>query len=467
MSSPPTTSAPSGPGRRIVVRLRAGLRAPSPLGTALTAVVLFLVVFGLLMVLSSSSIESHTDGNGFFGRFWSQWMFALVGVALLLIVPQLPRRLIQRAAVILLLVACVLQFLAITTPLGVKIGDNTNWIRIGPLAGQPSEGIKLGLAIWLGITLGGREHDLSDWRTLARRVLPLAAPALILVQLGGDLGTTVVMAAFTLGAAFFAGARLKHLGTVLGTAAVAALLLAVSSETRRGRVSAFFGGTSTANPDVNWQLDNAHYALASGGVWGVGLGNSHAKWSWLPSADTDFIFAVIGEELGLVGAALVIVLFALLALILIAIVRTTPDPVARITTGTVLIWLVFQAFVNIAVVLGLLPTLGVPLPFVSAGGTAMVSSLAAMGVVLSFTRRGRGERSGRMDGADSADSTPARKHTVSPRGWSDARRMSAADASVDPWSNTSPPRSRAASPSPHRASGGPARRSSAPGSSTD
>jgi UDP-N-acetylglucosamine--N-acetylmuramyl-(pentapeptide) pyrophosphoryl-undecaprenol N-acetylglucosamine transferase/cell division protein FtsW len=367
--------------------LKESAALPSAFGTLLAAVVLFLVVFGLVMVLSASSVESFTDGNGFFGRFGSQGGYAVLGVVLMVIVARLPRRTVQRAAVVVLMLSCVLQILALATPLGVKIGDNTNWIRIGPIAGQPSEGIKLGLVIWLGMMLGRRPEELQDWRTLARRIVPVAGPALLLVVLGGDLGTTVVMAAFTLGALYFAGVRLKHLGVVLGAGAFVAILIALSSATRRGRISAFFGGTSAVNPDVNWQVDNAHYALASGGLWGVGLGNSHAKWSWLPSADTDFIFAVIGEELGLIGACVVLLLFAMLAVLMVRLVRTTPDPVVRITTGTVLVWLIFQAFVNIGVVLGLIPTLGVPLPFISAGGTALIASLVAMGVVLSYTRR--------------------------------------------------------------------------------
>ncbi|GAA0411858.1 FtsW/RodA/SpoVE family cell cycle protein [Leifsonia naganoensis] len=388
MTAPPPSAPATGAGpRRILIRLKESAALPSAFGTLLAAVVLFLVVFGLVMVLSASSVESFTDGNGFFGRFGSQGGYAVLGVVLMVIVARLPRRTVQRVAVVVLVLSCVLQILALATPLGVKIGDNTNWIRIGPIAGQPSEGIKLGLVIWLGMMLGRRPEELQDWRTLARRIVPVAGPALLLVVLGGDLGTTVVMAAFTLGALYFAGVRLKHLGVVLGAGAFVAILIALSSATRRGRISAFFGGTSAVNPDVNWQVDNAHYALASGGLWGVGLGNSHAKWSWLPSADTDFIFAVIGEELGLIGACVVLLLFAMLAVLMVRLVRTTPDPVVRITTGTVLVWLIFQAFVNIGVVLGLIPTLGVPLPFISAGGTALIASLVAMGVVLSYTRR--------------------------------------------------------------------------------
>ncbi|WP_144267624.1 peptidoglycan glycosyltransferase FtsW [Leifsonia xyli] len=380
-----TASAAGGP-RRLLVRLRGGIRRPSAIGVVLSATVLFLVVFGLLMVLSASAVESYTDGLGFFARFGSQGAYAAVGVVVMLAVSRLPRLWTRRAAMAVLLVSCLLQLLALTTPLGVQIGDNTNWVRIGPLTGQPSEGIKLGLVVWLGFALGRDQDELKNWRTLARRILPVAAPSLLLVMAGGDLGTTVVMAVFTIGAAFFAGVRMKHLGAVMGVGAFAAILIALSSATRRGRLSAFFGGTSAVNPDVNWQLDNAHYALASGSVWGVGLGNSHAKWSWLPSADTDFIFAVIGEELGLIGACVVLLLFVLLAVLLLRIVRTAPDATARVTTATVLVWLIFQAFVNVGVVLGLLPTLGVPLPFISAGGTALISSLTAIGVVLSFVQ---------------------------------------------------------------------------------
>jgi cell division protein FtsW (lipid II flippase) len=168
--------------------------------------------------------------------------------------------------------------------------------------------------------------------------------------------------------------------------AVVALLVAFSSKSRIGRIAAMFGGTSAANPDVNWQINNGYFALASGGVFGVGLGNSHSKWSWLPAADTDFIFAIIGEELGLIGAIVVLILFVLLAVVFLRIIHASSDPFARVTTAAIMVWLIGQAFVNIAVVLGVIPVLGVPLPLISAGGTAMISSMVAIGIVLSFTR---------------------------------------------------------------------------------
>jgi cell division protein FtsW len=204
----------------------------------------------------------------------------------------------------------------------------------------------------------------------------------------------MIMAGFVLGALFFAGVKLRHL--IIGSAiiAAAAVVVALTSASRVGRISAFFGGTSAVNPDVQWQINNGNYALASGGIFGVGLGNSHAKWSWLPAADTDFIFAVIGEELGLIGAVLVLVLFVLLAITFLRIINASTDPFARITTAAIMVWIIGQALVNIGVVLGVIPVLGVPLPLISAGGTAMISSMFAIGIVLSFAR----ESSHRPDG---------------------------------------------------------------------
>jgi UDP-N-acetylglucosamine--N-acetylmuramyl-(pentapeptide) pyrophosphoryl-undecaprenol N-acetylglucosamine transferase/cell division protein FtsW len=215
----------------------------------------------------------------------------------------------------------------------------------------------------------------------------VAGGAVALVTLGGDLGTTMIMAALILGALFFAGVRLRYLATGVVFVAIAAVIVAMSSASRLGRIAALFGGSSAANPDVNWQIDNGFYALASGGVFGVGLGNSHSKWSWLPAADTDFIFAIIGEELGLIGAVVVLLLFVLLAVVFLRIIHASTDPFARVTTAAIMVWLIGQAFVNIAVVLGVIPVLGVPLPLISAGGTAMISSMIAIGIVLSFARQ--------------------------------------------------------------------------------
>jgi UDP-N-acetylglucosamine--N-acetylmuramyl-(pentapeptide) pyrophosphoryl-undecaprenol N-acetylglucosamine transferase/cell division protein FtsW len=353
----------------------------------LLGVTLFMVVFGLVMVLSSSAVESHNDSDNFFSRFWSQGAYALVGLPVMFLVSRIRPGFWKKSIWFFLAAACFLQLLVLLTPLGVEIGGNRNWIRIGSFTAQPSEAIKLALVVWLGVVLARKRDVLGQWKHVAVPVVPIAGGAVALVLLGGDLGTTMILSALILGALFFAGVRMRFLATGMVAVGIVAIIVALSSASRVGRIAAFFGGSSAANPDVGWQITNGFYALASGGVFGVGLGNSHSKWSWLPAADTDFIFAIIGEELGLIGAVVVLLLFVLLAVVFLRIIHASTDPFARVTTAAIMVWLIGQAFVNIAVVLGVIPVLGVPLPLISAGGTAMISSMIAIGIVLSFARQ--------------------------------------------------------------------------------
>ncbi|MDR6970901.1 putative lipid II flippase FtsW [Leifsonia shinshuensis] len=388
---PHSTARPETPTRlgALTTRIQLGRSMTSESANyfLLLGVTLFMVVFGLVMVLSSSAVESHNDSDNFFSRFWSQGAYALVGLPLMFVVSRIPRTFWKKSIWFFLAAACFLQVLVLLTPLGMEIGGNRNWLKIGSLTVQPSEAIKLALVVWLGVVLARKRDVLDQWKHVAIPVVPVAGGAVALVTLGGDLGTTMIMAALILGALFFAGVRLRYLATGVVFVAIAAVIVAMSSASRLGRIAALFGGSSAANPDVNWQIDNGFYALASGGVFGVGLGNSHSKWSWLPAADTDFIFAIIGEELGLIGAVVVLLLFVLLAVVFLRIIHASTDPFARVTTAAIMVWLIGQAFVNIAVVLGVIPVLGVPLPLISAGGTAMISSMIAIGIVLSFARQ--------------------------------------------------------------------------------
>jgi cell division protein FtsW len=215
--------------------------------------------------------------------------------------------------------------------------------------------------------------------------------SILLVLMGGDLGTGIILVAIVLGALFFAGVRLRYLAIPTIVMAGAIAVMTLSGGSRQDRILAWQSGCTSdgAYLGLCWQTLHGWWALASGGLFGVGLGNSKAKWSWLPEADNDFIFAIIGEELGLLGAIVVLALFVILAFSFIRVVRTSTDPVAKITVSAVLAWIMTQAFVNIAVVLGLLPVLGVPLPLISAGGSALVTTLLAIGVVLSYARQPR------------------------------------------------------------------------------
>jgi cell division protein FtsW len=190
------------------------------------------------------------------------------------------------------------------------------------------------------------------------------------------------------GAVFFAGVKLRYLAVPIVAAGIAGLMFAFGTSSRQDRWQAFFSGCGSSDDYSGscWQTVHGWWALASGGIFGVGLGNSKAKWSWLPEADNDFIFAIIGEELGLLGAIVVLLLFIVIAISFVRIIRANPDPFAKLVVSSVMVWIIGQAFVNIAVVLGVLPVLGVPLPLISAGGSALVTTLFAIGIVLSFAR---------------------------------------------------------------------------------
>ncbi|MEO7350227.1 MAG: putative lipid II flippase FtsW [Terrimesophilobacter sp.] len=353
---------------------------------------LFLVIFGLVMVLSSSSVTSLSSNGDPFTGFLRQAMFALLGVPVMFVAARLPPIFWKKWAGVALLVALSLQFLVVATGLGVDANGNRNWIRFGEsVSFQPSELVKVALVVWLGLMLAKRLDFLDNWRNLIRPIGLISGAAIFLVLLGGDLGTAIILVALIVGALFFAGVKLRHLVVPLIVMAIAAYVLTMSVRSLQDRILAWQSGCESdgAYHGLCWQTLHGWWALASGGLFGVGLGNSKAKWSWLPEADNDFIFAIIGEELGLLGAIVVLALFVVLAFSFIRIIRASTDPAAKITVSAVLAWIMTQAFVNIAVVLGLLPVLGVPLPLISAGGSALVTTLLAIGIVLSYARQPR------------------------------------------------------------------------------
>ncbi len=406
MASPPRSRAHrQAAPLAVAVHGEAGASAHIKLGRVFTAestnyflllgTTLFLVVFGLVMVLSSSSVDSYLDSGGFFGGLIRQGIFALVGVPLMLVISRLPQRFWQRVAWPTLIVSCLLQCLVIFTDLGVEVADNTNWLKLGGFQFQPSEIIKVALVIWLGVILGKKRDKLDDWRHVLIPVFGVGGGAVMLVLIGGDLGTVMIMAGILFGALYFAGVKLRMLAIPFLVGSAAALGVAFSSENRMTRIMSFVGdGCDTIDGsilDTCWQPLHGTWALANGGIFGVGLGNSTAKWSWLPEADNDYIFAIIGEELGLIGAIVVLCLFILLAFAFIRIMRSSANVQVKVTTAAVMVWIIGQAFINIGVVLGVFPVLGVPLPLISAGGTALLTTLIAIGVVLSFARGDQAE----------------------------------------------------------------------------
>lgn len=391
MTSPTRTTRPQkgADGSGLAARIRLGaFRAESKDYFLLLGTVLFLVVLGLVMVLSSSIVQSGLENNGdFTSRAMQQATYALIGVPVMLLAGRMPETFWMRIAWIALGISCALQLLVVATPLGVEVGGNTNWLRIGGVQFQPSELIKVALVIWLGLIVTKKKDQLGDFTHGILPILLVGGGAIGLVLLGGDLGTVMVMAGMLLGTLFLIGVRLRLLLVPLLFGVVAFGLVAVSSESRMKRITAFLQEHCTQFDTADcWQIQHGTFALANGGIFGVGLGNSAAKWSWLPAADNDFIFAIIGEELGLIGAIVVLGLFVLLALALARVLRAAETPFAKTVAAAVLVWVIGQACVNIGVVLGVFPVLGVPLPLVSAGGTALLTTLFAIGIVLSVAR---------------------------------------------------------------------------------
>jgi len=362
-------------------------RVDSPLVTSLLAVTALLVGFGLLMVLSASSVTSGiNNGGNFLYDAMIQLLGALLGITIAVTFSRFSVNFWRRWRNSFVLLGVVLQSLVLFTPLGVESGGNRNWLDIGFTTIQPSEFIKLAVIVWLAVWLHDNprfmELDPTEWRQPAAwTLLPLA-----LVALGRDLGTSIVLFLIILGMFAFAGMPARPMLYALGAAALFGAMYIAFSDRRQRFITWITGCRPEDYEGVCWQNIHGYWALGSGGLFGLGAGSSRSKWSWLPHADSDYIFAIVGEEFGLVGATFVVAIFVVLAITLVRLMRAYPQPLTRSLIGGVLIWLVGQAFINIGVVLGIFPVLGVPLPFVSSGGSALLANLMAVGVVVSCVR---------------------------------------------------------------------------------
>jgi len=345
---------------------------------------MLLLVLGLVMVLSSSSVESLASGDSPYTVFLSQAQYALIGLPLMWLASRVKPAAYQRLAWPLLAVGIAAQML-VYTPLGLGKGGNTGWIHLGGFTAQPAEALKLALVVWLGMMLARKQPLFDDWKHAALPALPVAAGAIGLVLLGHDLGTAITMIILVAGALFVAGVPMRIFGGAGVLAAIGVAVLATASSSRVDRITNWFTGECDVTAGC-YQTMHGMQALATGGWFGLGLGQSREKWSYLPEAHNDFIFAIIGEELGLIGTLLVLALFGVLAFAMLRIIARHRDPFAQIVTGGVAAWIIGQALVNMGVVVGLLPVIGVPLPLVSAGGSALITSLVALGVVTSFAR---------------------------------------------------------------------------------
>jgi cell division protein FtsW len=380
----PAKKSHANPIQKFLSWLQDNFKAESIYFYRLAGLTLFLVIFGLVMVLSSSSIDSLVANRNAYYIFSRQSLYALIGIGAMLIMASLPVALIRKLSGIVLLFSLGLQ--SLVPFIGISVNGNTNWLSVAGYTLQPSEFLKLTLIIYMGWFIARREHEVDDPKRVTFPLLVLGGVAIALVMAGGDLGTAIIFALIIFGVLLVSGAPIKTLAQVGLVAIAFAALAAASSASRMARITAWLNPGSESSGAFNWQYEHGTWALAAGGVFGVGLGNSKMKWSWIPEVENDFIFAVIGEELGLIGALVVIGLFALLVAALLRVMLRSHDTFARVATLGVLIWIIGQSAVNISVVLGILPVLGVPLPLISAGGSSLIATLAGIGLVLAFEK---------------------------------------------------------------------------------
>jgi cell division protein FtsW len=349
---------------------------------------LLLTVLGLVMVYSASiiwALKLSLPATYFFRK---QLVAAVLGTVLLLLASRMPAKL-HRALSYPLLVGTVFLMVLVQIPgIGRSVNGNQNWIYLGgPFQLQPSEFGKLALILW-GADLLARKQDkrlLAQWKHLLVPLVPVAFMLLGLIMLGGDMGTAIILTAILFGLLWLAGAPTRLFSGVLAVAGLVGFMLIKTNENRLSRFSCV--GAIDLGPNGEcWQAVHGIYALASGGWFGSGLGASVEKWGQLPEPHTDFIFAVTGEELGLAGTLSVLALFAALGYAGIRVAGRTEDPFVRYAAGGVTTWITVQAVVNIGAVLGLLPIAGVPLPLFSYGGSALLPTMFAIGLLIAFAR---------------------------------------------------------------------------------
>lgn len=375
--------------RRFLTRARKAWDRPLTAYYLILGGSLLITVLGLVMVYSASQItalQKSLPGTFFFRK---QFLAAAIGTVLLLLASRMPVKL-HRALAYPILAGCVFLMALVQVPgIGQSINGNQNWIAIGgSFQIQPSEFGKLALVLW-GADLLARKEDkrlLAQWKHMLVPLVPVAFLLLGLIMLGGDMGTAIILTAILFGLLWLAGAPTRLFVGVLSITGFIGFILISTSANRMARL-ACIGATEPRTDGADcWQAVHGIYALASGGIFGSGLGASVEKWGQLPEAHTDFIFAVTGEELGLAGTLSVLALFAALGYAGIRVAGRTEDPFVRYAAGGVTTWITAQAVINIGAVLGLLPIAGVPLPLFSYGGSALLPTMFAIGLLIAFAR---------------------------------------------------------------------------------
>lgn len=345
-------------------------------------------MFGLVMVLSASSVASTYDYDSPFSEFEKQLVWAGVGAVVFLIARSVDYRWLQRIAIPLAVLAGLLLVATLVPGIGLKINGSRRWIAAGPIVIQPAELAKVAMVVFVADLLTRRARYMDRASLTVRPVLVVLGTYCALILAQPKLGTTIVLGAIAFSMLFIGGAKIANLASWSLALIVAGAYFALSAPYRRRRIFAFLDPFADPLGD-GLQTIQSQVGIASGGLLGVGLGAGRTKWGFLPYAETDFIFALIAEEVGLVGGSAVILAFLLLGYFGARVALKAPDRFGMLLAVGVTTWLLLQAFMNIGMAMGLMPITGEPLPFVSAGGSGLVSALGASGLLVNVARRSR------------------------------------------------------------------------------
>jgi cell division protein FtsW len=347
-----------------------------------------LLALGLIMVLSASSVTSYTSSGSSFTIAEKQGVWMVLGLPALWIGSRLPIRVYRMLGYPLLLLSFALLLLVLVPGVGQNVSGATRWIDLpGGLQIQPSEPAKLALVLWGADLLARKERRLTETKHLLVPLVPIALAMGLLVMAQPDMGTTIVLIVVLLALLFTAGAQINVFGRLGLGLGIGLGALAVAEPYRLRRLTGFRHPCGAHSLSIGYQACQGLYALSSGGWFGLGLGASREKFGYVPNPYTDYIFAIIGEELGLLGTLLVLGLFALLGYAGIRIAQNCQDRFSQLAAAGVTAWLLGQALVNMGAVAGLLPITGIPLPLVSFGGSALVPTMFAIGMLISFASR--------------------------------------------------------------------------------
>lgn len=383
----------------------------------LLAILITLVMFGLVMVYSATFGLALQNDESPLAYLIKQGLYVCVGLVGLLVAMRIDYHRYRRWAGPGMVAALLLLAALVFVPgLGTDIYGAKRWIFIGPVSIQPSEIAKLALVIYLAGWLSGKGQRVRSFSYGTLQFVVVMGATVGLVMMEPDLGTSILLATVGLAMFFVAGANLVQFGASIFVGASLFLMMALTSPYRRERLLVFLDPDADAR-NLGWQVFQAKLALGSGGLFGLGLGASRQKFTWLPAPHNDAIFAIIGEELGLAGCFFLLMLFCALAIRGYRIARSAPDPFGALIAVGVTTWVIFQALFNIGGIVSAMPLTGIPMPFISSGGSSLIVSMTAVGILLNISRQTIEQRAtARQEAADEANTEPLPVPVRAPEG---------------------------------------------------